>query len=42
MGDTLTITAFTRSGYVQSVNVKVYGTFQFRGLEKSALAGAST
>ncbi|MBF5044870.1 FtsX-like permease family protein [Aggregicoccus sp. 17bor-14] len=39
MGDSLTITAFTRTGYVQSVNVKIYGTYQFKGLEKSALAG---
>lgn len=40
LGDDLTITAFTRTGYVQSVNVKIYGTYQFDGLEKSALAGA--
>jgi ABC-type lipoprotein release transport system permease subunit len=40
VGDTLTIKAFTRSGYVQSVNVPVYGTFEFQGLEKSTLAGA--
>ena len=40
VGDILTIKAFTRSGYVQSVNVPVYGTFQFQGLEKSTLAGA--
>jgi len=40
LGDSLTISAFTRSGYVQSVNVRVYGTYQFKGLEKSALAGA--
>jgi ABC-type lipoprotein release transport system permease subunit len=39
VGDVLTIKAFTRSGYVQSVNVPVYGTFQFQGLEKSTLAG---
>jgi ABC-type lipoprotein release transport system permease subunit len=39
VGDVLTIKAFTRSGYVQSVNVPVYGTFEFQGLEKSALAG---
>ena len=39
IGDVLTIKAFTKSGYVQSVNVPVYGTFQFEGLEKSALAG---
>ncbi|QDE96429.1 ABC transporter permease [Myxococcus xanthus] len=40
MGDVLTITAFTRTGYMQSANVKVYGTYQFKGLEKSAMAGA--
>jgi len=39
LGDTLTIKAFTRSGYIQDVNVKVYGTFAFTGLEKSPLAG---
>ncbi|WP_342380836.1 FtsX-like permease family protein [Myxococcus stipitatus] len=39
MGDSLTISAFTRTGYVQSVNVKVYGTYQFKGLEKSTMAG---
>ncbi|HKP63887.1 MAG TPA: FtsX-like permease family protein [Polyangiales bacterium] len=40
VGDELTIKAFTRSGYVQSANVKVYGTFAFKGLEKSPQAGA--
>jgi ABC-type lipoprotein release transport system permease subunit len=40
IGDVLTIKAFTRSGYVQSVNVPVYGSFQFQGLEKSTVAGA--
>ena len=40
VGDVLTIKAFTRSGYVQSVNVPVYGTFQFRGMEDAALAGS--
>jgi ABC-type lipoprotein release transport system permease subunit len=39
VGDILTIKAFTKTGYTQSVNVKVYGTFNFKGLEKSALAG---
>jgi ABC-type lipoprotein release transport system permease subunit len=38
-GDFLTIKAYTKSGFVQSSNVKVYGTFQFKGLEKSGLAG---
>ena len=41
VGDMLTIKAFTKSGYVQNVNVKVYGTFAFTGLEKSPLAGAT-
>jgi ABC-type antimicrobial peptide transport system permease subunit len=40
IGDMLTIKSFTRSGYVQAVNVKVYGTFQFKGLEKSTLSGS--
>jgi hypothetical protein len=38
-GDFMTIKSFTKSGFVQSSNVKVYGTFQFKGLEKSGLAG---
>lgn len=40
VGSTFTIKAFTRSGYMRSVNLKVYGTFQFKGLEKSALSGS--
>jgi ABC-type antimicrobial peptide transport system permease subunit len=40
IGDTLTIKAFTRTGYVQSANLKVYGTFAFEGLEKSPQAGS--
>jgi ABC-type lipoprotein release transport system permease subunit len=40
IGDNLTIKAFTKSGYVQSVNLPVYGTFNFTGLEKSPQAGA--
>jgi ABC-type lipoprotein release transport system permease subunit len=39
VGDTLTVKAFTKSGYVQSVNLRVYGTFSFEGLEDSHLAG---
>lgn len=42
IGTTLTVKAFTKSGSVQSVNVKVYGTFAFKGLEKSPLAGATS
>lgn len=40
LGDSLTISAFTRTGYVQSVNMKIYGTYRFKGLEESALAGS--
>jgi len=39
VGDVLTIKAFTRTGYVESVNVPVYGTFQFKGMEDASLAG---
>ncbi|PWU21787.1 MAG: ABC transporter permease, partial [Bdellovibrio sp.] len=39
-GEQMTIKSFTKSGFIQSSNVKIYGTFQFKGLEKSGLAGA--
>jgi len=39
IGDILTIRSYTRSGYATAVNVPVYGTFRFKGMEKSALAG---
>jgi len=39
VGDTITIKAASRSGYMNSVSVKVYGFVEFRGLEKSTLAG---
>jgi len=39
VGDTLTIKSFTKSGYVQSVKLRVYGTFAFQGLEDSHIAG---
>jgi ABC-type lipoprotein release transport system permease subunit len=39
VGDLLTIKSFTRSGYVQSVRLKVYGTFTFQGLEDSHISG---
>jgi hypothetical protein len=38
-GDTLTIKAYTKSGFVNAVNVKIYGTFNFKGLEDNNLAG---
>jgi ABC-type lipoprotein release transport system permease subunit len=39
VGDTITIKAPAKSGYFNSVNVKVYGFIQFRGIEKSGIAG---
>ena len=39
VGDTITIQAPSRSGYMNSISVKVYGFVQFKGLEKSGLAG---
>ncbi len=42
VGDMLTIKAFSRSGYITNVNVKVYGTFAFTGLERSPLAGSTS
>lgn len=41
VGDVLTLRAFTKRGYMKSVNVKVYGTFEFAGLERSELSGAA-
>lgn len=38
-GETVTIRAYTRSGYLKAVNVKVWGIFHFTGLERSDLAG---
>jgi ABC-type lipoprotein release transport system permease subunit len=39
VGDVITIKAPSKSGYMSSVNVPVYGFVQFKGLEKSGLAG---
>ena len=40
IGGTISIRAFTKSGYARSVNVKFYGTYEFKGLEGSDLASA--
>lgn len=40
VGDTMTIRAFTKAGYATAVNVTIYGTFRFKALEQSFLAGA--
>lgn len=41
VGDVITLRSYTKSGYVRSVNVRLYGTYEFEGLEKSDLAGAA-
>lgn len=35
IGDTFPLQAYTKAGYSKSVNVKIYGTYKFKGLEKS-------
>jgi ABC-type lipoprotein release transport system permease subunit len=42
VGDVITIKAPAKSGYMNSVNVKVYGFVQFQGLERSGLAGVTS
>jgi hypothetical protein len=39
VGDVITVKAPANSGYYSSVNVKVYGFLQFKGIEKSGIAG---
>lgn len=40
IGDMLNVTAHTRTGYISSASMKVYGTYRFKGLEDSELAGS--
>lgn len=40
IGDSITIRTFTRSGYSRAENVKVWGTYRFKGLEGSQVASA--
>ena len=41
IGDTITLRAVTKSGYMKSINVKLWGIYNFKGLEKTDLAGAA-
>jgi len=41
IGDVVTIRAWTRSNALKAVNVRVWGTFVFEGLERSELTGAA-
>ena len=40
VGSEITLRAFTNSGYMRSFNVKIWGTYEFKGLEKSDLSTA--
>lgn len=42
VGDTITIKAPGKTGAFNSVNVKVYGMIQYRGIEKSGIAGTTS
>lgn len=42
VGDTLTIKAPAKSGYMNSANVRIYGLVAFEGLEKSNLASINS
>jgi ABC-type lipoprotein release transport system permease subunit len=39
VGDRVVLNAYSKSGYMNAVTLKVYGFFEFRGLEKSSVAG---
>lgn len=41
VGDVITLQSFTRAGYPRAVNVRIWGTFTFEGLERSDLAGVT-
>jgi len=40
VGDTINLRSYTRSGFLKTVPLKIYGLYQFDGLESSDLAGA--
>ncbi|MEY4064708.1 MAG: hypothetical protein RIR26_916 [Pseudomonadota bacterium] len=40
VGDTINLRSYTRSGFLKTVPLKIYGIYQFSGLESSDLAGS--
>ena len=42
VGDTITLTSFSKSGYLRSINVKDYGIYSIEGLEGAGLADTLT
>ena len=41
VGKTMTLKSFTKSGFPKASNIKVWGTYYFKGLENSMLSGAA-
>ena len=41
VGKTMTLKSFTKSGFPKAANIKVWGTYYFKGLENSMLSGAA-
>lgn len=41
VGDSVTLRGFTQSGYLRAVEVPVWGTYDFEGLEDADISGAS-
>jgi ABC-type lipoprotein release transport system permease subunit len=40
VGGPITVRTFTQSGYPRALNLPVYGTFRFRGLDRSSISGS--
>jgi ABC-type lipoprotein release transport system permease subunit len=40
IGDMITVRTYSRSGFLNSANVRIFGTYRFKGLENSDLAGS--
>ena len=40
VGDTITLSSFTKTGYIRSTNIKVYGIYAIEGMESSDVSSA--
>lgn len=41
VGDTMTVRAYTKSGFLKALNIKLFGVYRFKGLESSDLASGT-
>lgn len=41
VGDTVAVRTFTQGGFLRAANVKIWGTFEFSGLEDADIAGSA-